>query len=134
MAVFPVPQKESLLRVAFRRVLRRSGPPGVQEGMMNWLRAHRGLTVASLYLAAAAAVAVLSLGLGLTGLLKLLIVMGDPVASLTFEAVGPWPGLVIGLLFNATAIGMVVASVTRFSSRLDGMLNLADRVLNRPNH
>ena len=100
---------------------------------MNWLRAHRGLTVATLYLAAAAAVAGAALGLGMTGLLGLLILMGDPVASLTFEAVGPWPGLVIGLLVNATAIGLVISTVQRFSSRTDGMLNLADRLLNRQN-
>ena len=101
---------------------------------MNWLRAHKGLVWASLYLGVAALLAALALGLGLTGLLGALILMGEPVASLTFSAVGPWPGLVIGLLVNASALGFVVSSVQRFASRTDSILDLADRVLKRANN
>ncbi len=107
---------------------RSSGDAGAQRGRSG---PFRGVIVAGGFLGLAALLAAIGLKADAPLALRALILLSEPVSSLVQEAFAPWTSVMIGLAVNAFALGYMAHSIARFGSRMNGMVLLAERVLNR---
>lgn len=96
-----------------------------------FLRRNRGWVVTAAYLSLAGLLGWIGMSQQLSLPLDILIVMGEPAASIGASKIGAWPAVVFGVLLNAFAIGWAMTALARFSSRMDGMVDLAGRVYGR---
>jgi hypothetical protein len=97
----------------------------------SWVRRNRPWLAAAGYGAVAVALGFAGRATGAEAFYKVLALMGEPLLSMTLGTLGPWPALVAGVLLNATAIGMLLQNLDRFSIRMEGAGDLALRVLGR---
>jgi hypothetical protein len=108
--------------------------PQASPKPLTFLQRNRGWGLSSLYLGVATLLGLMGMGGGLTLPLDILILMGEPAASIGAPTLGAWPAVIVGVLLNGFAIGFAVWALDRFSTRMDGMIDLAGKVLDRPNH
>jgi hypothetical protein len=102
-----------------------------REEAPGFLRRNRGWVLTATYFAVAALLGVLGVSGQRTGPLDLLIMMGEPLASILADDFGPWTAVVAGVALNGSAIGYAVTALDRFGGRMDRMTDLAVNVLNR---
>jgi hypothetical protein len=116
---------------AGRETGRDAGPGGVGAPAASWRERNRHLVVAGGYVAVAAALAIVGRAVGSIAMLNVLVLMAEPMMSLSLSTIGPWPATIFGVLVNAAALGLLLSALRRFSTRMDNMSDLALRVLGR---
>ena len=99
---------------------------------LTFLQRNRGWALSVLYVTTATVLGLIGTMGGLTLPLDILILMGEPAASIGAAHLGAWPAVIFGVALNGFAIGFAIWSLDRFSTRLDNMVDLAGKVLDRP--